>query len=500
MPEYDPGLDAHAVDKTDGRFGSLARAGLVTLLGFLVFGWQVGRAGLWRDEAATIVACRRSLTDVLDLTRNLDLVHLAYYLLARLAWQLGGSVTAVRLISVIAMSLTAGMLVQIGRRLGSVWLGVLAGLLLVVNPFATRYAQEARPFAVVALLATISTYLLLRLCEPAPAPWVPPAYATGLVFLGLFNVLALMLVLVHACYVQIVEPTARRRWLLAATAGVAVIAPFVLVTSTQRGQVSWIVAPRFFDLRALLTAEFGSRIAPLLIGAVVLVVVLTQAVLRTTPAPPNLAALVLGGAWAVLPPVLLWSVSQVIPMWDAHYLLFSLPGLALLLAGLTPEVDRLRFTPRLAAAIVVPVVLLAALGIHDQRAYRDPVSGHSENLENIADYLYANAEVGDAVLFVPSELRVISEVYPTAFNGLDDVALDQTPLEAANLVGTPIEAAQLPIRLQPHQRVWLIKGLYQLPVTAGDLDSQTLDLLSKRYQAGQSQTVTDISISRYDAR
>jgi mannosyltransferase len=305
---------------------------------------------------------------------------------------------------------------------------------------------------------------------------------------------------VHACYVQVVEPTARRRWLLAASGGVAVVAPFVLATFTQRGQVSWIVAPRFFDLRALLTAEFGSRIAPLVVCAVVLVVVLTQAVLRTTPAPANLAAIVLGGAWAVLPPVMLWSVSQVIPMWDAHYLLFSLPGLALLLAGLTPEVDRLRFNSRLAAAITVPVVLLAGLGFHDQLAYRDPVSGHGENLENIADYLYEHAEVGDAVLFVPSELRVITEVYPTPFTGLDDVALDQTPLEAANLVGTPIDAGQLPIRLAPHRRVWLIKGLYQLPVTAGDLDSQTLDLLSKRYQAAQSQTVTDISITRYDAR
>jgi hypothetical protein len=41
-------------------------------------------------------------------------------------------------------------------------------------------------------------------------------------------------------------------------------------------------------------------------------------------------------AWAVLPPVLLFAVSQVLPLWDVHYLLFSLPGLTLLLAGLVP--------------------------------------------------------------------------------------------------------------------------------------------------------------------
>ncbi len=472
----------------------------VVIAGLVVFGWQVGRAGVWRDEAATFAVCRRSLGQTFDLSRNLDLVHLAYYLLARAIWQVDGSVTAVRLISVVAMSLAAGMLVQIGRRLGSLWIGVLAGLALVVNPLASRYAQEARPFAIVALLATVSTYLLLRLCEPHTGRRRAVAYAVSLALLGLFNVLALMLVVVHAVHVQVVEPRSRLRWLISAVVGLAVITPFALLTFTQRGQVSWITAPHIFDLRALATDEFGSRLAPVVVVGLVVLVMAGRFLLGSPLPGPNLAALILGGAWTVLPPLMLFVVSQALPMWDEHYLLFSLPGLPLLLAGVLPEVDREYFDLKIAAAIAVPVLLLAGLGLNAQKTYRDPVFGHTENLKDIADYLYANAQSGDAVVFVPSELRVIGDVYPAAFNGVEDVAVSRTPLQAANLVGTPVAPAELAGRLTAHRRVWLIKGLYALPVTPGDLDPQSLQLLATGYQAGDTRTVADVSITRYTAK
>src|SRR3954454_741534 len=85
----------------------LVPSALVTLVAVLVYGWQAGRPGLWRDEAATITACRRSLPEVFHLTQHVDLVHLAYYLLAKGVWQIDGTVTAVRWISVIGMALSA---------------------------------------------------------------------------------------------------------------------------------------------------------------------------------------------------------------------------------------------------------------------------------------------------------------------------------------------------------------------------------------------------------
>lgn len=496
---------------------------LVTLLAGVVFSWDVGRPGLWRDEAATMVAVRRSLGDVFRLSGNLDLVHLPYYLLAGAVGSVDGSVTAIRLISVVAMSLAAGLLVGIGRRLGSVRLGVLAGLLLVVNPFASRYAQEARPFAVVALLATAATYLLLHLAT-GPGRAAQVRYAGALVLLGLSNVLALMLVPAHAGFVwwstgrgagfvwwstgRGAGPgPVRRRWAVATGAGLAAVSPFVLAGFTQRGQVSWIQRPHLFDLRALLTDEFGSRIAPVVVGGAVLAVVAVRVLLArirgraASPDPagaPPRAAVVLGVGWAVLPPVLLFSVSQVLPLWDGHYLVFTLPGLALLLAGAVPGLER----PGLAglAALVVPVLLVGGLGLQAQRAHRDPVNGHGEDLRGVVAHLADRARLGDAVIYAPGELRVLAEVAPTTVGRLDDVALARTPLQAANLIGTAIPAADLPAALRGHDRIWLVEGLFDHPLIPGGLEEESLALLVAQYDRAETRTVTDVRLTLYTTR
>jgi mannosyltransferase len=493
-------------DAVDPSPGPWLPAALITLLGGLVFGWRAGRSGLWRDEAATMATLHRSLGDLFALSGNVDLVHLPYYLLARIAWFFDESVTSVRWISVIAMSLAAGTLVLIGRRLGSVWFGTLAGLLLVASPFASRYAQEARPFAVVTLLATACSYAFLRLAQQ-PTRRGQLLYAVTVVLLGLFNVLALMLVVAHAAYLYLAgEPELRRRWsevTVAGLAGLAVLLPWVLATMSQRGQVSWIVPPRIFDLRAQATNEFGSRLAPAVVIAAVLLLLLVRWILvrrQVVPGPVlvNRTAVLLGAAWGLLPVALLWIVSQAIPLWDGHYLTFTVPGLALLLAGFVPGLERPRFSLPVAAALTVPVLLLAGLGAHAQLTQRDPIEGHGENLQLVADYLSAHKQTDDAVLFAPNELRILTEVYPQDFIGLDDVSLARTGVATASLVGTPIAAGRLPGSLLPHQRVWLMRGLYGPPDEPGNVTGEILRTLAENYRQIDAKTVTDVRLTLYE--
>ena len=90
-----------------------------------------------------MVVCRRSLGELAAMAQQIDLVHFDYYLVAHAIIRVDDSLVAVRLISVLAMTTTAVLLVGIGRRLGSTQIGVLAGALLIVSPAASRYAQEA---------------------------------------------------------------------------------------------------------------------------------------------------------------------------------------------------------------------------------------------------------------------------------------------------------------------------------------------------------------------
>ena len=478
------------------------------MVALVVFGRHVGRPGLWRDEAATIAVVRRSFVEIFKLSGHVDLVHLAYYLVADFAWQINESVTAVRLISVVAMSLAAGMLVLIGRELGSVRLGTLAGLLLVVNPFASRYAQEARPFASATLVATVSTYLVLRLLQN-PSRRNQLAYGASLVALGLLNVLALMLVLSHAWLVWWVgDRSDRLRWVWSAGGGLAVVSPFVVITLTQRGQVSWIERPHLFDLRALATQEFGSRLAPFLVVALLGTVFAVRLVSVRAgwtrwsfwPSAPARTAVQLGIGWAVLPAVVLFLGSQVKPFWDVHYLVFTLPGLALLLAGLIPGLTS-PSAVRSSIAFIAPVLLIATLGLNAQITYRDRVVGHLEDLSGVSDYLGDRVVPGDAVLFLPSDLRVLSEVSPDEFALLDDVLVNRTPLQAANLVGTPIDTSSAVDALRPHPRVWLIEGLFKNHLTA--VEEKGRSLLSKEYEQVKEvapEEVTDVRITLWERR
>jgi mannosyltransferase len=361
----------------------------------------------------------------------------------------------------------------------------------------------------VTLLAAVSTYVLLNPLAGSRRR-TQVAYGVTLALLGLFNVMGLMLVLPHAVYAWWVgDRSARFRWAIAATGGLVVIAPFVLISFTQRGQVSWIERPHLYDARALVTMEFGSRIAP---AVVILALILAIAAARffggsgelaedhaadePSPGPtPARAAIVLGAAWALVPPIVLFAVSQILPMWTIHYLLFSLPGLTLLLAALVPGLDRMS-TFGTAIACTLSVLLVGALGVPDQITNRDPVSGHGEDLLGVANYVGEGKKPGDAVFYTPAELRMLTEVSPEHMASLADFSLASTPLQAANLEGIPLDVEDLPRVLLPFQRVWMIEGLYKHPEVPG-MQTEAPALIAAEFHEVRKLTITDVQVTLY---
>ena len=113
---------------------------------------------------------------------------------------LGSSPAAIRAPSVLAMAVAAGFTAALGRRLAATaglpspaFTGLLAGLLLVAAPQATRYAQEARAYGIVTMLATVATYLLVRSLADGRWRWWA-GYGAALASAGLFNLFSLLLI------------------------------------------------------------------------------------------------------------------------------------------------------------------------------------------------------------------------------------------------------------------------------------------------------------------
>jgi mannosyltransferase len=452
---------------------------IVAALGLLVFTWRIGMPSAWWDEAITRDVVSRPPDDIIALAGNIDLVHATYYLLVHLVLGDDASLTGIRVLSAVAAAATGVLLVRIGRELEATRVGVVAGLLWTIAPLASRYAQEARPYAFVALAVTASTLALLRVCR---RPWLPGrwvAYPATLVVVGLLNVLALLIVSVHLVYVLSTASRAvRRRWYLAVAAAVALLVPLLVGSATQRAQVSWLPRPGSDQLLGFYNAQYAAG------PAVVALLVLALAGLgRGTHA----GALGLGLSWALLPPVLLWTVSQSHPLYDWRYVFFALPGTALALASLA--------TLLRPAYVAVALLTLGALGWHMQDVYRYRASGHAEDVRGTAEVVGSEARAGDAVLFLPASRRVVKLGYPERFRSVDDVALAHDGLSSATLWGVESTPREVAAALRTRMRVWVVTG----PRRYGEGDLTT-EREKERLLAGEFRLVEKTETNRYEVR
>jgi mannosyltransferase len=423
---------------------AVARApeAILGVLALAVFVWRIDTPSAWWDEAITRDVVSRSTDDILQLISSIDLVHATYYLLVHLVVGADAGLTEIRLLSALAGAATAVLLVRIGRELDAPRVGVVAGVAWIIAPLASRYAQEARPYAFVALAVTASTLAMLRVCRK---PWLRRrwvAYTASVVVVGLLNVLALLVLSAHLCYVAATASRpVRRRWLLATAAAVALLTPLLAGSATQRSQVSWLPRPGTEELVGFFRAEYAAW------PVVALLLVLAMVGLgRGTHA----AAFGLGLTWAVLPPVLLWTVSLVHPLYDWRYVFFALPGMALALGSLATLLR-----PVWVAAVLL---VLAGFGWNMHDVYRYPASGHAEDVRGTAEVIGSGARPGDAVVFLPASRRVVELGYPEEFRNVDDIALEYDGVTSGTLWGLESPTRDVAAALRTRNRVWVVTG------------------------------------------
>ena len=490
--------------------------GIVLLL---ADGYGLGRLSLWRDEAYTVDAASRPLSRILATAGHIDATISTYYAFMH-AWiaVAGISETALRLPSLLAMAMAAVFTAAIGRRLARAarlpapaLTGALAGLLFVAAPQITWYAQDARSYGLVTMCATIATYLLLRALADGRWRWWA-GYGMAITATGLFNLLAILLVAAHGVTVWIAQTRQRHgrgqaatagpspapvsRWLTVAGAAVVVLSPLLVTGFGQRRQISWLARPGVGAVSHLVVWFAGSQpLVPLLV-LLVLVGVIASVADRPRAAVDMVTVAV---PWLVLPAVILLAASQIHPVYDARYVVFCLPALALLGATGLAWVTRLAMLIPLrkagGAAAWLPaaliVVLLAALVLGPQRSVR-LASSRPDNPRMAAAILADHARRGDAVLYLPSIWRVYSMAYPAPYRRLRDVALAKAPVAAANLVGTAVRAATLRARFATVSRVWVFswRGMHVFRKPRGLAKTEVALLqpfrLVRRWSVGQA--------------
>ena len=185
---------------------------LPTLLMLSIGLIRVGWPALWADELATWGMVTVPWSQMWQVLHHADATLGAYYAIMHV-WVslLGASDVMMRLPSVLALAAAAGLTARLGTRLASPRVGLLSGLLFTVLPTTSRYAQEARPYALVVFAAVLCSLALVRVLDrPGIGRLLAYALATGL--LGLLHAIALLLIPAHALVVLAVRRSVMPRW------------------------------------------------------------------------------------------------------------------------------------------------------------------------------------------------------------------------------------------------------------------------------------------------
>ena len=140
--------------------------GLLVLVGAgLRFATLDGQS-LWYDEAVTAQLMRMDLGSMLDAIPSSESSPPLYYALNWLWTQASGTgEVGLRSLSALLGTATIPIVFALARRIGDERTGHVAAALVAVNPMLVWFSQEARAYALLALLGTLTALLWLRALE-----------------------------------------------------------------------------------------------------------------------------------------------------------------------------------------------------------------------------------------------------------------------------------------------------------------------------------------------
>jgi len=429
------------------KASTLATAGVVAccILAALLALRHLGTKPLWVDEAASWVAARKSVPDLLGMLRQTDANSGLYYLLLHFWLRLGHGQAWDRGLSAVFGIGAVGAAGWCGGRWRGPVAAVGAALLLAVNPFWLYYSQEMRSYSLALLLAVVSTGTLLGALRRPDRPrlaayWVA---TTLLIYADLFSILFV------ASQAAVLFWRGQGRRLLPAWVATAICsAPLNLyMVIVERNQVSWLGRPTPLILVHTVLAYTAHAFGLVLLAPLSVAAVLSHRARRDTDLTWPLVIA------ATAPFIVLWLVSQVDHLFIDRYLIASLAAIVLVAAaGLAELCDR--------HLVVVAGVLAGALCVvglsYDQHLYHEPFK--NDDPRSAARYIAARDKTGDLIVYTNDYLRLPVDLYlPPTGRPIDIALADSSEAEAGDrLYPKEVSAGVLAGRLADAKRVWVI--------------------------------------------
>ncbi|MEO8285573.1 MAG: glycosyltransferase family 39 protein [Chloroflexota bacterium] len=440
----------------------------MTLVGFLLRRYHLGVESLWFDEADIVAQARQPLPTLIERFTKAGENGPLYTLMLHYWLTLGDSIPGVgRLMSLLfgsafeaqvrGLSMLFGtaaipVMFAFAKRVGGQTLGLLAAALLTFNPFHLWYSQDAKMYSMLVLMTLITSLLYLRAIERNTiAYWAAYVLATW-VMLTAHSLAGLVLLaqIVATLVTMRVMPLDGRaqpggktrhtllRWFLAVLIIVAPIFPIVwlraaaLVTGTVDSG-NWYGNASLPEILLTIFVKFAvNQAAPDALGGVSIPWEAIGAL--------SMAALALAGAWALVrasrkadepvqqdrevgrsegrnpkvltlmlwlvPVLLFWVLTLVLPLFQPRYLIMALPSY-LIMAGAGIMALR-RVHPLLAAAPLVLLGLATGAALLSINYSSNP---QKEDWRGAMVYVQDHIRLRDTIVVFPGYLESAVELY-----------------------------------------------------------------------------------------
>jgi mannosyltransferase len=398
-----PALRAHAVPRQ--RLVVPLGLGALVLLALVLRTTELG-IGFWIDEGLSVGISDRPLGEIPDALR-LDGSPPLYYLLLNLWMDVAGtSEEAVRALSVLFGLLAVPVAWWAARALFGTRSAWMAAVLAATSPFLTQYAQEARMYALAALLSLVASATFVRAVagEGDRRPWAI-GYAVVLaamlythnwaLFFGAACGAVWLFLLVRA------DGAERRELLIVGAIGfggaLALYLPWIPITLYQVAHTGapWAEAPTLVALLATPGRMLGqfAQVALLLAAGAGTAGLFARRGGRLSPHGRAAACLL---AIALLTILLAWAASQVSPAWANRYLAIGVGPLLLAVAAGLAHAGRLGV-----AGLIVAAALAAG----------DTAPDDKSNVRDVARAIAPSLAPGDLVVSTQPEQVPVLDYY-----------------------------------------------------------------------------------------
>ena len=338
---------------------------------------------IWYDEAFSILFSEKGLSAMLygtlsqTATGSADIHPLGYY---TILWMwikvFGQSAPAARLFSVFISLASLFLIYQIARNLFNEKTAEIAALLFSILPFQVHFAQEIRMYSLLSFWLLLATFSFLRGRNGDWTWWILFAVASALAQYT-HNLAAVYLIPLA------VTPLIQKKWrifksvVVASIVSILLYLPWLMQLPAQFAKVQssyWVERPGIEKLFTLILFYLPHLPLPsnlLLSGLLIASLTIALAVFQMLVAKkkePDAANKILWLAYlAFTPPILLWSVSQFVPVYIERALL---PSHAIFCVWLAAAFTQTKLPRAIQILVSIFIVASSVTGIYQHITYK----------------------------------------------------------------------------------------------------------------------------------